>query len=127
MNRAEVRDLNRRLFQFGMRYCPGCGATLALTQGHWYFSRRGRDRALLRASSLCKRCARFKTAERERKRYQRDAAFRQQKSDYRRAYFANPARLQRHRERGRAYMRAKRNARFIRIVQVVNRRMEKSA
>jgi hypothetical protein len=121
MTRAELRDLNRRLAAFGQRFCPGCEAVLDLTEGNWYFSRRGRDRLKLRASSKCIRCTCLKQSEKERKRYRHDKAFREAKARYRVFYFAQPANRQHHRAQGRVYMQAKRRAQrklhFTRIVQ----------
>jgi hypothetical protein len=108
LSKAELRELNRRLAQHGERFCPGCGATHPLTPGWWYFSRKGRDRTLLRPSDVCKLCFRLRATERERKRYQQDKAFRDRKKQYRVAWFADPVNRARHREHNRQYMRSKR-------------------
>lgn len=108
MNRSELRDLNRRLAQHGERFCPGCGATHPLTSDYWYFSRKGRDRTVLRPSDVCKHCYRLRQAERERRRYRRDKTFRQHKREYRAAWFADPRNREQHRVRNRQYMQRKR-------------------
>ena len=120
MTRAEIRDLNRRLAQFGLRFCPGCEATFDLTDEHWYFSRKGRDRTTCYPSSLCKRCFRFAASERGRERWRQDETYRKAKGEAWRQRMADPVFAAQRREHQKKTMQTKRRAdRRLRFSQII--------
>jgi hypothetical protein len=108
LSREELKRLNAELKPKGAKLCNTCGGQYPLTDEHWYFSPKGRDRTTLYSSSACRKCSAAKVSAKGRERYKKETSYRQYKADYRRNYFADEQNLERHREQNRTGIRAKR-------------------
>lgn len=107
MTRGELIVLNRRLAEFGERFCPDCEGVFPLDEEHWYWRCSGKARKK-RPSDRCKRCYSVRRSLKRNEAYRTDPELRARIRLYRQSVMADPVKHERKKASARKYMRRKR-------------------